>query len=103
MHDVKENRANNMGVPGRESRDLFMVSPDGLSGRGTTRSLDQDGKDGESCKGGEEGEGSGRVTRIGRVVCEAKVAGVARQGMTKVATVHGGCKDCKGCQGTKDA
>ena len=36
---------------------LFTVSLDGLSGRGTTRNLDQDGKDGESCKGGEEGEG----------------------------------------------
>ena len=47
MHDLKENREKNFLRP-FFLRDLLTVSLDGLSGRGTTRSLDQDGKDGES-------------------------------------------------------
>ena len=57
MRDLKEHREKNFLRP-FFLRDLFTVSLDGLSGRGTTRSLDQDGKDGESWKDGQEVEGN---------------------------------------------
>ena len=57
MRDLKEPREKNFLRP-FFLRDLFTVSLDGLSGRGTTRSLDQDGKDDESCKDDQGVEGN---------------------------------------------